>query len=152
MTKFDSYNFKIITPENLSILLEATERIINLWEAFNSESITAMQLAKRIVQSNSILLIADDLTLSRAGFAIFTPINTPIDNRQRIELYALYVQPAMRKFGIGRKMMKVIEEYGSSIGCGGIHVSAARKYFFEKSGFIKYKGEGRYFKGLPFIA
>lgn len=140
--------YLIITPKKLNKYKTHIQSTCILWNIFNSENISPNQLIRRIKTADSFLILAIDQNETVTGFAAYSSIRTPLDDNNRIEIYALFTIGSKRKTGIGMNLITQIIIHGKSIGCHGLHVTGINGGLYKKMGFKKYEISGRYFKKI----
>ena len=97
-----------------------------LWGQFNQELLHPEELVDRLLRSHCKALLAFDQSGAPLGFAAGSPFFSPLQSSATFELWALFIEQAWRRRGVGSKLLHEIHQLAHSLGCCDIRVSAKR--------------------------
>lgn len=97
--------------------------LLKLWAQFNGKQISGVDFAEKILNSKRNLILASE-NGEIVGFALCEAIYSPLTNSLYMELWALYVTESCRRTGIGRILLKEVEDFTKRSNCRDVHVSA----------------------------
>lgn len=93
---------------------------------------SAPELLSRFKRSISRVVIASEPNKNIIGFAVGTPLFNPLRSAPAFELWAIFVEPAYRRMGVGKALIFAVENLARCMGCIDLHVSAQAAHEVEK--------------------